>query len=270
MFDATLYQEVTENFIKTHTKFIVNSFKNVLEWKSEGKEEILDVGCGEGSTTIHILEKMVMENTKNYNILGIDLMDSMIDLAKKSFPNRENIQFKQADILDVNAWVGYKEHFHKVLSILCFMIVPNPKVWIKNIYNVLKPNGQIFFMLCLTNAMVKQQLYLSKQKKWETYQKKNAMCSEFFINENSTDWIIRHLEEGGFKHLIYNEIVFDTPLKNKEASYKFTKAFTLLNETIPEELKEEYLNELCENIEKEYSKNKEYSKISYLIISGRK
>ncbi|XP_071056583.1 juvenile hormone acid O-methyltransferase-like [Onthophagus taurus] len=267
MYDPKLYRETKSLFAKSHIEKIINCYSTLLNWNQN--ENILEVGCGDGSITIEVLVDLISKNVSNFNYLATDLLQPMINLATNDYFH-ERVQFKQADILDEKLWLNNKECFMKIFSILCLMVVPNPTIWVKNIYNVLKQNGQIVLILISTSPMIKQHISLSQQEKWSKYQKSNFFLSDYLLSDNPTSWINQHLRNGGFKDIEQYEIVYDTTLKDFKSTYQFVKAFTSLNENIPEELKGEYLNEMCANIEKEVLNDEKYSYISYDVIIARK
>lgn len=92
---------------------------------------IVDLGCGNGTLT-NVL------NEKGYNVVGVDQSKEMLELAKKTYPNLDFICSdaltfkleKRVDVVFSNAvfhWIN-KENHDKL---------------IKNIYDNLKPNGEL-------------------------------------------------------------------------------------------------------------------------------
>ena len=72
-------------------QFLINLYENFL---SKTPKSVLDVGCGTGSHTIRFAER-------NYNILGIDISNDMIQFAKKKHTNK-NLEFINCGISNVN------------------------------------------------------------------------------------------------------------------------------------------------------------------------
>ena len=58
---------------------------------SPKSKTILDLGCGTGSYTQFFAKK-------NYQITGVDISKSMIDIAKKKIRNKKNVSFIVKDI----------------------------------------------------------------------------------------------------------------------------------------------------------------------------
>lgn len=98
---------------------------------------VLDVGCGEGSSTA-IFSKKVK------NIVGIDYSKSLIDQARRS---HKKISFNVCDVLDIKNKFT-ENQFDAVISIRCLINIPEIKLQytaIDNILHVLKPGGLLFF-----------------------------------------------------------------------------------------------------------------------------
>lgn len=65
------------------------------------EKNVLDIGCGFGD-----LNKTLFSKTTCYTYTGIDLVDSLLDEAKKQY-HGENIAFMKDDILDFNPNLEY-------------------------------------------------------------------------------------------------------------------------------------------------------------------
>jgi trans-aconitate 2-methyltransferase len=74
----------------------------------EGHEQALDVGCGDGSITVQLAERLSPPGW----VLGIDPSTSMIAAARKLAANRPNIDFEVDDVLKMR----YRQEFDLVVS----------------------------------------------------------------------------------------------------------------------------------------------------------
>ncbi|RBQ30129.1 class I SAM-dependent methyltransferase [Aliarcobacter vitoriensis] len=66
------------------------------EFNLENKS-ILDIGCGFGDAN-----KLISQKTKDYKYLGIDIVEDLINEAKKIYKNENNINFILDDFLKVS------------------------------------------------------------------------------------------------------------------------------------------------------------------------
>ena len=71
------------------------------EFDIENKS-ILDIGCGFGDAN-----KLLKSKNKNYTYLGIDIVENLIEEAKKTYTKDKNIDFILDDFLKVNLYKEY-------------------------------------------------------------------------------------------------------------------------------------------------------------------
>ena len=108
-------------------------------------DKVLDIGCGGGITSFEA-SKLV---GKDGHVLGADISEILLDLAKKNFSNIENLKFKYCDVQNYNF---EKNIFSKVISRFGVMIFENPIMAFRNIYNSIQDGGSFHFV-CWTNVM---------------------------------------------------------------------------------------------------------------------
>ena len=108
-------------------------------------DKVLDIGCGGGITSFKA-SKLV---GKDGYVLGADISEILLDLAKKNFSNIENLEFKYCDVQNFNFEKGF---FSKVISRFGVMFFENPIVAFKNIYNSIQDGGSLHFV-CWTSVM---------------------------------------------------------------------------------------------------------------------
>jgi len=100
----------------------------------EGKESILDIGCGDGKITNYLKE------STSGDVVGIDLSEEMIAYAQIQFPN---LQFMQMDAQKLS----FVEEFDVVFSNAVLHWVRDHKAVIQGIYKALKPNGKMILQM---------------------------------------------------------------------------------------------------------------------------
>lgn len=116
----------------------INEIRKFLK----GSNKVLDVGCGNGYSTIHYAQDV------NY-IIGVDYSKKLIEGAKillKKFPDKEviirdNIEFKVANALSLPF---HKEEFDVIIGERLLINLPKwemQKKTIREILRVLKKNG---------------------------------------------------------------------------------------------------------------------------------
>ncbi|HMK46511.1 MAG TPA: methyltransferase domain-containing protein [Methanocella sp.] len=100
----------------------------------KGNERILDLGCGDGTTTAKLAD-LVPEG----HVLGIDASEGMIAAAKPL--ERTNLEFRRLDIGDLD----FDGQFDVVFSNATLHWVKNHRRMLAAVYKSLQPRGRIRF-----------------------------------------------------------------------------------------------------------------------------
>ncbi|MFW9999698.1 MAG: class I SAM-dependent methyltransferase [Candidatus Hodarchaeota archaeon] len=92
---------------------------------------ILDVGCGAGIPTARFLVK------KGIKVTGIDLSDTMLELARENVPNAEFIK------MDINDITFDENTFDGAISVYTIFHLPKKNHFLifKKLFEILKPGG---------------------------------------------------------------------------------------------------------------------------------
>ncbi len=79
-----------ETFQRTDKE--IESFESLFKKRGKIVKRILDVGCGTGRLSVAFGER-------GYNVVGIDLSNEMLDVARRKAKNYKNIVFKKANLI---------------------------------------------------------------------------------------------------------------------------------------------------------------------------
>ena len=112
--------------------------------KIKKNDRVLDIGCGGGITSF---EASKLAGRDGY-VLGADISEILLNLAKKNFSNIKNLEFKYCDVQNYNF---EKNFFNTVISRFGVMFFENPIVAFKNIYNSIQDDGSLHFV-CWANV----------------------------------------------------------------------------------------------------------------------
>ena len=102
--------------------------------KIEPNSDILDIGCGEGSYSTKILQKV-----PEGHLLGIDRSENMLHLAREKKAIYPNFSVQHADALTMD----FNEQFNYIMSFWCLHWCFDLATVYKNIYRALKPGGKV-------------------------------------------------------------------------------------------------------------------------------
>lgn len=105
------------------------------EFQPKTDEKILDVGCGDGSYSLKVLEHI-----PHGKLLGIDVSQSMLDLAQQKANQYPNFSVQQCNILQSE----FSQMFDHVVSFWCLQWTDDIVTAFSKIYQALKPGGRVF------------------------------------------------------------------------------------------------------------------------------
>ena len=203
----------------------------------QGNEQVLDVGCGDGKITAALAKKI-----SNGSIIGVDISVSMIDFAKKTFPQNDypNLQFFVQDAQKLD----YKEDFDLIVSFTALQWIPDHAAFVKGAYRALKPAG----LLAIT-------MPLNPPKALEQATKEIIASSEWspYFQHFSSGW--NFVDKTEYAHmlrqqrfaLIRYEVVPQQDIFPSQASFEsfLGQIFPYLR-PLPQELKKPFLSQIVD------------------------
>ncbi len=119
----------------------VQSYYLVNRWKSQGKNDFLDLGCGLGRHSILFAKN-------DFNTYCFDISEDAVNKTRKWCEEEKlNCQYKIGDMLNL----PYEDSSFD--CILCMNVISHTdtegiKKIIKELYRVLKKNGEVYLTLC--------------------------------------------------------------------------------------------------------------------------
>ena len=166
-----------------------------LKTNIENGDKVLDIGCGGGQTSFEA-SKLVGDN--GY-VLGADISDLLLSVAKSKFSKVNNLEFKNCD---VQSYSFKEKSFNKVISRFGVMFFENPVDAFCNINKSIKDGGSLNFV-CWTSLMENEfhtaaTDIILKHIKTE-YPKITRDPGPFAFNDN--DYIEEILANSGFKNI---------------------------------------------------------------------
>jgi ubiquinone/menaquinone biosynthesis C-methylase UbiE len=97
-------------------------------------DKVLDIGCGNGTFTRNILDKV-----PNGSVIGIDASENMLQLAKMVSKDYPNFIVEKTDVLNMT----FTSQFDYIVSFWCLQWISDITKAFSNIMNALKENGKI-------------------------------------------------------------------------------------------------------------------------------
>ncbi|MEW6103267.1 MAG: methyltransferase domain-containing protein [bacterium] len=97
---------------------------------------VLDIGCGTGWAS-----RMVAKLIPNGEVVGIDIAEGMIEIAKQKADDHQNISFRIANVENIPYPHDY---FDCLISIESFGWFPDPEAALREMKRVLKIGGKFY------------------------------------------------------------------------------------------------------------------------------
>jgi arsenite methyltransferase len=103
-----------------------------LEIPDDGR--VLDIGCGNGWAT-----RLMAEQAPDGRVVGIDISDEMVDLARESSLSLSNVEFREASAEKLSFAEGEFTHAFSMESLYYYGDIPRA---LQEIHRVLKSGGK--------------------------------------------------------------------------------------------------------------------------------
>ncbi len=119
--------------------YIINTLTFLHNWeKIQPQAMILDVACGTGE-----FERLLLEKNPTQKIVGIDISEKMLDLARQKYDAFSNVEFQQAS---VHSLPFDSDYFDVVVCANSFHFFDQPQLALQEMKRVVKPNGKVIIL----------------------------------------------------------------------------------------------------------------------------
>ncbi|GFS76156.1 hypothetical protein NPIL_253791 [Nephila pilipes] len=242
-FNAELYNTMDKPW-ETILAFL-NKTLPKLGWNSDEPEVVMDVGSGPG----YLSKNYILPSFPNLKkLIAMDATPSMIEEAKIRHPHSK-IEYVVADMEDrstIDQWLG---QITKLISIHCFNWLKDHKTGFQATYDLLKPGGEAAFLFALQSPYYDGIIETGKLPKYSSYLEGVDFCipESYRDNYDSSNYK-KMLEDIGFKVIhCMDEIKEDILPSDQEFKDIFYSVCPLVK-YLPEHLREEFKNDLFQNI----------------------
>lgn len=196
MHQAKLYERA--NSVQRHdAQQIIEEFSGMIQWRPDGRDSLLDVGCGSGDVLMDFVYPLVPKAFDK--IVGVDLSPKMVRHGKKSYSQTKRVDFK---VLDIGTETLPKEFlcaYDHVTSFYCLHWVQNQRQAMENIYKVLNNDGDCLLVFLATNPIFDVYRIIALNPKWAPFMKDvNMFISPLQYSKDPDTEFAQVLEDAGF------------------------------------------------------------------------
>ncbi|KAJ3657568.1 hypothetical protein Zmor_009358 [Zophobas morio] len=240
---ASLYSRYN-GLQKTDASFVVDNYLRLVKWRSD--EVVLDVGSGDGDVLFDVLLPEIPHDFAK--LVGTDVSEEMVDFARSRYKS-DKIDFVALDISSASILPEFHDFFDHIFSFYCLHWVVEQRQAMKNMFDMLKPGGEILVTFLASNPIYDVYERMAKSNKWCSYMTNlKRYISPYHHSENPETELEDILKKEGFlirvcrmEDRTYTFPSFSVMAKSAEAVNPFIKK-------IPENeignYIEDYLNEV--------------------------
>lgn len=184
---------------KEGNEFTLDKYSTLIQWKKLPK--ILDLGSGDGKTTMEVLEPRLPRD--HVKLIGSDLQEKMVKHANQLYSNNDRVNFVQFDVEGEKLIAGKYDH---IFSFFALQFVHNYKRAFSNIYTLLEPGGD-FLMNFVSYSPFFDLIYkLSTCPTWSPYVNKDITPIVHTIQKckDKIHYIKTHVKQNKFRNVKIN------------------------------------------------------------------
>lgn len=195
MFNGELYRRI--NTVQRRlAKQVIQEFSPRLKFRPDGRDSLLDIGCGTGDVTADYILPVLPQQFAR--LVGADISESMLSVARQTL-NNPKVEFERLDIgspiVDPSVWSTLFDH---VTSFFCLHYV-NDRQAFQNIYDLLKPGGDCLLAYLCSHPHYNVLHRMSRGPRWSAYRSdidKSIPFNQFSIDP--IDGLERIMSDIGF------------------------------------------------------------------------
>ncbi len=188
------YRSIRKNYIQRYVHG--RRFAEVGNLIEPTGGTILDIGCADG-----VFTKVILDKAKAEKVIGIDILKSSIDWAKKHWKKNKKMKFEIGDAHDLKF---DDKSFDAVFALEVLEHVFEPMKVLKGIKRVLTKDGYAVFLVPAETLLFKIVWYF-----WRNYYV-GKVWKHTHLHAYSNDFLVTLVKDVGFKIVEDKKIIFGT------------------------------------------------------------
>jgi ubiquinone/menaquinone biosynthesis C-methylase UbiE len=133
------YNSIADIYDRRWQTYISNTLSFLKNWANiPATAKILDIACGTGE-----LENLLLNEEPNRSIVGIDISEGMLEIAKEKCQKYPNVSFAIANASDLPF---PNNSFDTIVSANAFHYFDRPDIVLREMRRVIQPEGRIIII----------------------------------------------------------------------------------------------------------------------------
>ncbi len=133
------YDRLANTYDLRWRSYIINTLTFLYNWEEiYPQAKVLDIACGTGE-----FERLLLNKNPTQKIIGVDISENMLNVARKKYQAYSNIKFEQAS---AHSLPFNSHYFDVVVCANSFHFFDKPQVALREIKRVLKPDGKVIIL----------------------------------------------------------------------------------------------------------------------------
>lgn len=242
--------------------------KHLEKISFDGCYSVVDIGCGSGAITALIADKL-----PEACVIGSDINDAMIRVARKKYGSRENLSFLE---LDAQRCVGFSSPCDMAVSFLALHWMQYKPAFFATLYKALKPGGRFYLTVGTKNPEIealKKKFFgalFVQNSQWNFLMQTSMVTAQ---NAVSSDELTQMATTAGFVDLEIEEQIEHHSFANTQDFANFIATFISGYKDIaelPEQKRKEFITTAAELWTKVCADGKPSYRWANLVAKGKK
>lgn len=182
-----------------------NEFQTMIQWRDDGTDSLLDIGCAGGDVTVDVLKPILPKTFSR--LVGVDGSEAMVKYAKRNFQT-SNVTFDILDITSESDVLQFKSKYNTFDHIHCSTTlnrIQDQRTAFKNFHKLLTPNGDCILYIVAEALIFEAFRRVDKIKWFEWLKHIDDFISPYSQHCFPEEILRKHLVDAGFTHCVIKE-----------------------------------------------------------------
>ncbi|XP_005179565.1 juvenile hormone acid O-methyltransferase-like [Musca domestica] len=237
--------------VKQDVGRLIAKFATKLQWRPEGGDTVIDIGTGPGDVTMKYIYPLIPSNYGK--VVFSDISLAMLDFFKSHYEIPNKCALKLLDIETQQPLpADMMGKFDHLISSLVLHWVPGNRTALKNMFNLLRPEGGDCILVFFSyNSVFQANHMLNCDPKWSKYvENVDRFVAPLQFRQNPTNELRDMMKAAGFSNISMDVKQATYHYKNMEEFRESLITVCGIYDFIPECRQSEFLDGYVEAFEK--------------------